>query len=41
VKQAATVIAAVLYQLAMRDEMVPRFSGADMPPLPIRTSSSQ
>jgi hypothetical protein len=41
VKQAATVIAAVLYQLAMRDEMVPRFTGADMPPLPTRTSSSQ
>jgi len=41
VKQAATVIAATLYQLAMRDDMVPRFTAADMPPLPTRTSSAQ
>jgi carboxypeptidase Q len=41
VKQAATVIAATLYQLAMRDEMVPRFQRADMPALPARTSSAQ
>jgi carboxypeptidase Q len=41
VKQAATVIAAVLYQLAMRDEMVPRFSRTDMPALPVRTSSAE
>jgi carboxypeptidase Q len=41
VKQAATVIAATLYQLAMRDEMVPRFTAAEMPPLPGRTASAQ
>lgn len=31
VRQAATVIAATLYQLAMRDDMVPRFSATEMP----------
>ena len=30
----AIVIAAVLYQLAMRDDMVPRFSTTTMPALP-------
>ncbi len=34
VKKAAMVAAAGLYQLAMRDEMLPRFSKADMPPVP-------
>jgi Zn-dependent M28 family amino/carboxypeptidase len=34
VKASATVIAGVLYQLAMRDEMVPRFATDKMPPLP-------
>ena len=34
VKSSATVIAAVLYELAMRDEMVPRFTSDKMPPLP-------
>jgi Zn-dependent M28 family amino/carboxypeptidase len=34
VKGNAIVIAAVLYELAMRDEMVPRFPAATMPPLP-------
>jgi hypothetical protein len=34
VKISATAIAAVLYQLAMRDGMLPRFEKADMPPLP-------
>jgi hypothetical protein len=34
VKTSATVIAAVLYELAMRDEMVPRFAADKMPPLP-------
>jgi Zn-dependent M28 family amino/carboxypeptidase len=33
-KSSATVIAAALYQLATRDEMLPRFSSKDMPPLP-------
>ncbi len=28
------VAAAAIYQLAMRDEMLPRFAKADMPPLP-------
>ena len=31
VKEAAIVIAATLYQLAMRDEMLPRFTKAEMP----------
>lgn len=30
-QQAAIVVAATAYQLAMRDEMLPRFSGSDMP----------
>jgi carboxypeptidase Q len=34
VKAAATSIAAVLYQLAMRDEMLPRMPAAQMPPAP-------
>ncbi len=34
VKGNAIVIAATLYQLAMRDEMVPRFTPDKMPPLP-------
>jgi len=34
VKTSATVIAALIYQLAMRDEMLPRFDKASMPPLP-------
>jgi hypothetical protein len=34
VKGNAIVIAAVLYELAMRDEMVPRFAPGTMPPLP-------
>lgn len=33
-KKSAIVVAAAVYQLAMRDEMVPRFSKADMPPKP-------
>ena len=32
VRSSAIVIAATLYQLAMRDQMVPRFAPADMPP---------
>jgi len=41
VKASAIEIAATLYDLAMRDEMVPRFSGADMPPpVPARIPSS-
>jgi carboxypeptidase Q len=34
VRDAAIVVAATLYQLAMRDEMLPRFAAADMPPAP-------
>jgi carboxypeptidase Q len=33
-KQSAMTIASVLYHLAMRDEMLPRFPDAEMPPLP-------
>jgi len=34
VKKDAMVVAWAVYQLAMRDEMLPRFSKADMPPKP-------
>jgi len=40
VKDSAIVIAATLYQLAMRDDMVPRFSATEMPPPVARTTSS-
>jgi carboxypeptidase Q len=33
-KQSAITIASALYHLAMRDEMLPRFPAAEMPPLP-------
>jgi carboxypeptidase Q len=33
-KKAAIVIAAAVYQLAMRDELLPRFSKEQLPPLP-------
>jgi hypothetical protein len=33
-KQSAITIASVLYHLAMRDEMLPRFPAGEMPPLP-------
>ena len=36
VKSSAIVIAATLYQLAMQDELVPRFTADKMPPLPQR-----
>jgi len=32
------VIAGTLYQLAMRDDMLPRFPAADMPPAPPQRS---
>jgi len=38
VKDAAVVIAAALYQLVMRDEMVPRFPASDMPAPVVRTT---
>ncbi len=41
VKDAAIVIAATLYQLVMRDQMVPRFAPSDMPPPVQRNSSAQ
>jgi hypothetical protein len=37
VKASAITIAATLYQLAMRDEMLPRLPAAQMPPLPTPT----
>ena len=40
-RTSAIVIAATLYQLAMRDEMLPRFAPADMPPPVPRSSSAQ
>jgi carboxypeptidase Q len=33
-KKSAIAIAAALYELAMRDELLPRFSKETMPPLP-------
>jgi carboxypeptidase Q len=36
VKASAVAIAATVYQLAMRDEMLPRLPAAQMPPLPAR-----
>jgi len=39
VKDSAIVIAATLYQLAMRDQMVPRFSATEMPAPVARTGS--
>ena len=40
VRDSAVVIAATLYQLAMRDEMLPRFSTSEMPPPPPQRSGS-
>ncbi len=37
VKKSAIVIAAAIYQLAMRDDPLPRFSKSDMPPKPAPT----
>ncbi|HEU4480228.1 MAG TPA: M20/M25/M40 family metallo-hydrolase [Pyrinomonadaceae bacterium] len=37
VKKAAIVVASALYQLAMRDELLPRFSKEAMPPRPVAT----
>lgn len=34
VKRSAIIVAAAVYQLAMRDEMLPRFKAADMPSMP-------
>jgi carboxypeptidase Q len=39
VRDSAVVIAATLYQLSMRDEMLPRFSASDMPPPPPQRGS--
>lgn len=39
VKKSAIIIAAAVYALAMRDEMLPRFKTGEMPPLPGTTPS--
>jgi Zn-dependent M28 family amino/carboxypeptidase len=39
VKQAAMVVAWSIYQLATRDDLLPRFARSDMPPKPAETSS--
>jgi hypothetical protein len=39
VKKAAIVIAAAVYQLAMRDELLPRLKREEMPALPVETPS--
>ncbi len=36
VKKSAVVVAAAVYQLAMRDELLPRFKSGEMPALPTR-----
>ncbi len=38
VKKAAVVVAAAVYELAMRDELLPRFKKEEMPPAPPRPS---
>ncbi len=40
VKRDAIIVAAAIYQLAMRDEMLPRFSKADMPPKPAEPAAT-
>ena len=40
VKKDAMVVAWAVYQLAMRDELLPRFSKADMPPKPAEETTS-
>jgi Zn-dependent M28 family amino/carboxypeptidase len=41
VKKDAMVVAWAVYQLAMRDDLLPRYSKADMPPKPAEETSSQ
>ena len=41
VKKDAMVVAWSVYQLAMRDDLLPRFSQADMPPKPPEEPSAQ
>jgi hypothetical protein len=41
VRNGSVVIAATLYHLAMRDEMLPRFSKEAMPPLPPARAGGQ
>ena len=38
VKKSAIIFAAAVYTLAMRDELLPRFKTAEMPPLPKPTN---
>jgi hypothetical protein len=37
VRKSAIIVASAIYELAMRDAMLPRFAAADMPPLPPET----
>jgi len=41
VKKDAMVVAWAVYQLAMRDDLLPRFAKSDMPPKPAEETSSQ
>src|SRR5579864_1866752 len=41
VKKDAIVVAAMVYQLSMRDDMPPRFTAADMPPKPSPEGGAQ
>ncbi len=39
VKKSAIIVAAAVYQLAMRDDMLPKFKAGEMPPLPPPTGN--
>ena len=41
VKKDAMVVAWAVYQLAMRDDLLPRFAKSDMPPKPPEETSTQ
>jgi hypothetical protein len=41
VKDDAMVVAWAVYQLATRDDLLPRFAKSDMPPKPVQETSSQ
>ena len=41
VKKDAVIVATALYQLAMRDELLPRFSKDTMPPPPVVTTPAE
>ncbi len=40
-RKSAIIVAGAVYQLAMRDDLLPRFTAADMPPMPPETPEGQ